>query len=965
MPALNLEKKNLPFLLGGDGKLTVDTGELALAAPLPQGTGPIATVSFQASGGKRLELGLEQTVKLGLSAQARVQITPVFPGSSGAAKKLLAAHELASFFQSPDHRSQLVLVFEAGGQAAFSGSGSFAYGPLKATATIDAEAGGGFSYCRAFPQNQPLGPMLASFFQEMRLPEQGARAPQPGEAISLQFGGSLRLGAEVAAGYRLAGSKSVALSELVLSEKYDLSILGKVGLSAGVAGSYAILVTAADGMPGWARVRVSRRHARELKIAADVDVSFANRLDGLPDTAGEFLGAALGVNAKNFLNVFQKAQELGDFKAFREAVDGLARKFVEEYTGKAFDALAKQPEFDRFLARVRKVSTSYEKLEDRALTLFDRYFDRLPVLERFLDRIDLADKIESLKGRLEQEEWKILAQLADGDPLRFLLGQVELAGKLADSLEVLKQRAAQVRALLREAAHEEILALVSLAKRSFGVDLFFKELRNFTSKQDLQAAAQEKAGLFVSRLVGRTLDSNPNIEKAFQEVKAVLDRIDGFKDKLFKAFREAANSSYKVALHAAYRRASESDALVDVLIHVESPGGLQLLREAGCGDFERILTLQDPDQVRLHEGVFTHRTTRESAFRVNIVGWHLNYNYAGFDRVITETEQRIVPSADGLTVLTTASLQVERERRRHGEAMHVNFLLRALGESAKVEPAGRGNREFFIDTLTSLSARYELRFTDDDTMPAELEDYLAFARDLGLDRAGATMAELDPLLPRAVNGGFGQVSAAYDVRFSEQSLLSILRLQKLTAQHEAKLRSAMRRMVLANYLRDEGLHDIAFAYATPAHFARFQKEGFARFIPPSSREVGIAIEFAGIAAPAKVVMDPQEFRVLATLYNLENELVASIRELLDILSGAKKIKPGQFAKKLERFGDALKEWDRFDQASSGDAAGANTIFAMFDVLAGLGSSGGSTAGAGALVLKSKVGDREVEKVFAA
>ncbi len=86
MPALNLEKKNLPFLLGGDGKLTVDTGELALAAPLPQGTGPIATVSFQASGGKRLELGLEQTVKLGLSAQARVQITPVFPGSSARRK---------------------------------------------------------------------------------------------------------------------------------------------------------------------------------------------------------------------------------------------------------------------------------------------------------------------------------------------------------------------------------------------------------------------------------------------------------------------------------------------------------------------------------------------------------------------------------------------------------------------------------------------------------------------------------------------------------------------------------------------------------------------------------------------------------------------------------------------------------------------------------------------------------------
>ena len=40
-------------------------------------------------------------------------------------------------------------------------------------------------------------------------------------------------------------------------------------------------------------------------------------------------------------------------------------------------------------------------------------------------------------------------------------------------------------------------------------------------------------------------------------MRQVLDKIDEFKDKLFKTFKEAANSSYKMALHAQYSRASD------------------------------------------------------------------------------------------------------------------------------------------------------------------------------------------------------------------------------------------------------------------------------------------------------------------------------------------------------------------------------------------------------------------------
>src|SRR5262249_33572326 len=163
-----------------------------------------------------------------------------------------------------------------------------------------------------------------------------------------------------------------------------------------------------------------------------------------------------------------------------------------------------------------------------------------------------------------------------------------------------------------------------------------------------KALANDKVGLFITRLVGRTLDSATNLKQAFNEVHAVLLKIDSFPEKLFKAFKDATNATYKMALHAEYSRASETDSLVDVILNMENPRGAGLLALAGKGDFEEILTISNTDVVRLREGVFTHRTKRTSAFKVNIIGWHLNYQYEGFDRVITETEQRLIPSDHGI-----------------------------------------------------------------------------------------------------------------------------------------------------------------------------------------------------------------------------------------------------------------------------------------------------------------------------
>jgi hypothetical protein len=961
MATLPLNKKDVPFLLGGKGELSVDAGKLRPFSPVPEDSTTIFNVGFSAAGAERIALGSGETVKIGLSTTANATLTPLFSTSANAVK-LLEPVGLGDFFTAAN-RDKMVLVFDVGAAADASVAGSFTYSALKASVELDAGADAGYTYVRALDKKLKVEQLLPAFFKQMRLPEQGSGAPEPGEAIALRYGGYVTFTAEVSAGYQLAGTKSVSIGQLALSEKYDLSILGKVGLSAGVAGRYAILVTSAD-LPGWTRVRVHRQRSKDLKIAADVTVNFANALTDLPADAHEFLGAVLGTNAKNFLNVFQKALELSDFEKFKAAIDGLARKYIEEFTGNGFDALASKTGLQTFLARVNRVVTSYDTLGDRAITLFDRHFDRLDQLAPFMERLRglTSAGLAALRKELTPRLWAMLSQLTDGDPLGFLLGQVTIGGRKVDALEVLRARAGAVLDLIGDDAHQELRDAIGLAKQGFGIDRLFRELAKVDTVDELKSVASDKLGFFVTRLLGRTLDSSTNLKLALDEIHTVLTRIDGFTNRLYDTFKAAVNSSYKTALHAEYSRASEADALIDVLINMNESSGARLLAQAGRGDFVEIIATSDTDRVRLQEGVFTHRTRRASAFKVNIVGWHLNYNYQGFDRVITDTEQRLIPSDQGITVLTTATLEVERERKRRGEAMHVDFLLRALGESKKVIKSDDRTLGYLIDTLSSLTARYQLNFTDDDTSPPELSDYLAFAGELGLDKKGASLADLRPLLPTMANGSFGKLVAAYDVRFGDGALTALLSITSLSAAGEVAIRSAMRDIVLSNYLKGDTMHDVAFAYATPAVFDVFEAEGFAKFQSASQREFGVRLSNAGILAPSRVTLDRTERIVLSTLYHIENSMIEAIRNLYKLLQKPKgSLSPAKFEDALGDFGSALKDFDRFDQTTSAGGVGTSTIFMMFDRLVRLAS--GDSASNSVLRLESVVNETTTEKLF--
>ena len=299
MPGLSFSKKDLPFLLRGKGELVVDSGKLRLHSAIPEDTTSLLSVSFKGSGEQPVSLGQDDSVKLGVSAAASTTLTSVFATTAGGAK-LLKAAGLGDLFKSGANADKVVLIFDVGASADASAAGSFAYSALKTSVELDAGGDAGYTYARALDKTLSIEKILPALFKTMRLPEQGGRAPEAGEAISLRYGGYLRVAAEVSAGYQLAGTKAVSIGQLALSEKYDLSILGKIGLSAGVAGRYSILVTRAE-LPGWARVQVRRHRAKDLKIAADVTVEFKNELTDLPASANEFLGAVLGTNAKNFL----------------------------------------------------------------------------------------------------------------------------------------------------------------------------------------------------------------------------------------------------------------------------------------------------------------------------------------------------------------------------------------------------------------------------------------------------------------------------------------------------------------------------------------------------------------------------------------------------------------------------------------------------------------------------------------
>jgi hypothetical protein len=353
--------------------------------------------------------------------------------------------------------------------------------------------------------------------------------------------------------------------------------------------------------------------------------------------------------------------------------------------------------------------------------------------------------------------------------------------------------------------------------------------------------------------------------------------------------------------------------------------------------------------------------TRRTALKFNVAGWHSQFNYQAMDRVVLDTERQIRDTGNGLiTVFTAVDMQAQNERRKRGskgeEAVLSNFLVRVLGETKVTDKRfDEKTMRYAIDVITGMSARYSVTFTDADTSPEELDDYLEFARAVGLDRVGATKAALAPFLELR-NGSFGRTTSEYQVRYAPAAIAELARVQP-TAQ---QIRHLLRRIVFANYFGLPHLGSVAWFYTSDEVRALVEDD-------PNNFEnaqsildnaaVHVASPVPGIRAPRRLENTKQIRADLVRLFRAEQRIINAFEQLAKVLApGAGPISVSQLEERMKAFGDALNAFDDFDN-------GENSIFAVFDGLIALGTAAEKARGSSLTFTSTKDG-ADHTKVFA-
>jgi hypothetical protein len=934
MSNIELKKSDIPFWFGGDGTLKVELNVLDPTKEIPVTDNNILAVDFSIGGSQPFSIGANDSFKFAIDASANAALIPLWSSSSAARLKLLDDYGLHGFFDGGLHSGLVLLLLKVGAKVDASLNATFKYMSLTATASLAAGADGNYALIRSFPSNTPAVDLIKNFLGSLRLPANIDGPLHPDEVIVFEYGGYVRFNGTLGVGYELSGSSSFEISQLQFAENYAFTLMAKVGIAASVAGNFRIVVKPGSEA-GWAQVVLHKQRSSSLAIAADVSAITKFEQEGLPENADEFLSAVIGLKSKNWIGLFQQVHELSDFNKLQVYLDDLAKSFIEKYTGKVFEKLAEQTNLDEVVNLVGKVIDQYNAVGDNAVTLFDKYFNIATgvidgKLTEALAFIKNATSWDQLKGQIDGTLWDVVQQLTDGDPLSWFLGKIEIDGHTLNSLDEIKTRADKVLALIQDQAHEEIRRLIALAKSQFPLDKFLSDLGHI-DWMTLQTLADRRLTGFVERLLGQSIKglNNTQLGKAVTKFHGILDGIDNFKNTLYKKIKETLDQSFSFQLHAEYSRASENDVLLNFEVNLNTAKGQALMKAAGSGDFSDVLAAYSSGEVRLNEGVLTHKVTRQSKFSVNITGWHLGWNYQGLDRVITEAEQRIIPEGNGqLSIITMFDMQKERERKRNGERVYTNLLLRFIGESHGVVEFDKANQVYLVDAITGMSANYTLVYQDPNTDEHELARYLSFADDFGLAASDdAALQILEPLLLRDAQGNFGETSITYTVRFTKEGLVSLFE-QPFGAKEEMYVRRTMRLIVLANYLnKGPTLTNRAWCYWTPGIQAEWAK-GQAQFTNHSSLTFSpiAPSPLKNLAAPSSpVTLKQPELFQLSTLYYIEENVVKGMRKLSSLIQSKQKLNPRDFEKALGDFGSALKSFDDFDE-------GDNTVFAIFDKL---------------------------------
>ena len=315
-------------------------------------------------------------------------------------------------------------------------------------------------------------------------------------------------------------------------------------------------------------------------------------------------------------------------------------------------------------------------------------------------------------------------------------------------------------------------------------------------------------------------------------------------------------------------------------------------------------------------------------------------------------------------MFTTINMQAQKKTRRKTtkaeEQLNTNFTLRFLAETNNIIDGSKfdkAHQQYLIDVITGTEASYLVSFTDSNTTPEKLEEALDFAKVLGLDRVGATVPALTPMLQLS-NGSYGAIDAEYKVLFTPQGLTALFS----APVHASTIREILKPIVLTNYIGQPFLSVVGWMYSNDSVKAVYdiQPIGFVNAgsilasasLKPESPIPGIPPQIH-----VDISSDPH-FRLLtATLFKIEASLIDSFEGLQGLVMSAKvgnTISTDDLTKAVNRFGDVLNE---FDNQSLGD----NTTFSVIDGLIQRASA--EPGRASALDLTTQVSGAERHAIF--
>lgn len=757
-----------------NGKLFVNflkdiVADAPLDDQLARGEGQALRVEFDAAVGVTVDAkGDDAKAELGIEFEQAANFDIIWPGEGKNEKALLKDYNLP--LPAPE---EIYLVFDATGKAGVKGSVSFPVGPVGFNFGLKTGGEAEYVYVKRIPRNTKARDALQAFFDGLRLPygvREARHIPEAGEVIAFKYGGYLKLNGGVSWGYSVNKFVGSRLRDLELQTK--ATVKAKAGLkgSLDIAGNWSVEVREGTA-DKWVRVTVRKHKERLINIAADLSANVELDTKGLPDNPSEFMEALLGMRTTGVLN--DVTEKLADPDALLKH----AEKKIDDFTGRVVDAVTEKL-FDDVIDLnsetagqvfdfIKKTENKLEELkgvDDRILDVIEQYVDEKSdkTLESALDKVAALTKRLDLNSVVDSEVLDFLQRYLGEDFEKFLTDDA--------FFEDIKQKVEA----WKKAGWKEVRDFVEAKKKALNLDKLtgelekaIKKLKEVDTPEKFKAKVNASLRELADKLTGKVLDEldKKAFKKELEELQQVLANLESFQDKLYKQFEKALNDTYGFELSYSYTRAKERTAFIDVEINLGKQAGRDLIKDALYGNFSEITDNFDPTVVKIYPTVFTRKLRTARRLNLTVLGWNVD----SLKELVLSRKTTITQEGNELIWVHESLVEGSSSRKRGNERTSMHFALQLMT---------RGRSEKLVDSVSSISATYDLNVNDKDTKERELKLYLRRAQDLGLMRPG----DLDDLLDEwrarlglAAGSDWGEVTIKYSVRYKSEFLLNLFR----------------------------------------------------------------------------------------------------------------------------------------------------------------------------------------------